>query len=47
MCSSDLNYRYISNGKNAMLVGCGYKDELSIDSINVLVANMKPLHWAL
>ena len=29
-----------------MLVGCGYKDELSsIDNtINVLVANLKPLH---
>ena len=36
-----------SNGKSAMLVGCGYKDELSIDSTNVLAANLNPLYWAL
>ena len=26
------------NGKSAMLVGCGYKDEPGTDSTNVLVA---------
>ena len=30
-----------------MLVGCGCKDDLSINSTNVLVANLKPLYWAL
>ena len=27
------------SGKNTMLVGCGYKDDLCTDSTNVLVAN--------
>ena len=45
LCSS----LFISIDKNAMqaLVECGYKDELSIDSTNVLVAGLKPLYWAL
>ena len=36
----------ISNDKSAMLVGLGNKDELnsSIDSTNVLIANLKLLY---
>ena len=42
MMITDVNNK---TDKSAMLVGCGYKDELtSIDSTNVLVANLKPLY---
>ena len=35
----------ISNGKSAVLLGCGYKDVLGYT--NVLVANLKPLRQLL